>query len=323
MPTGFAFDQSFLNHNTGPGHPECAERATAIMSHLDQQQWIQDLIRIAPKPADEIWIETVHTGHYRERANAACKSGEPYLDSLDVAISSASYDVALLAAGAPLELADAMISGKINNGFALVRPPGHHAENNTALGFCLFNNVAILARYLQAAYGLEKIAIIDWDVHHGNGTQHTFESDPSVMYVSTHQYPFYPGTGSMSETGEGRGKASTLNCPMVAGATDAHYEAAFNDRILPALDRFGPQAVLISAGFDAHADDPLAGILLSTAMYSWMTLRLIEVADKHAQGRIISVLEGGYNLSRIGECVAAHLHELSGSITPHSLVERA
>jgi acetoin utilization deacetylase AcuC-like enzyme len=311
MPTGFVFDQGFLSHSTGPGHPECAERVSAIMTHLDQQQWKSDLTLIAPKPADEKWIETVHTGRYRERARAACKSGAPYLDSMDVAISSASYDVALLAAGAPLALADAMLSGKIQNGFALVRPPGHHAETSTALGFCLFNNVAILARYLQAVHGLEKIAIIDWDVHHGNGTQHTFESDPSVLYVSTHQYPFYPGTGAANETGEGRGKGSTLNCPMPAGATDTHYEAAFNERIMPALDRFAPQAVLISAGFDAHADDPLGGIRLSTAMYSWMTLRLIEIADKHAEGRIISVLEGGYNLSRIGECVAAHLHELS------------
>ncbi|MFT4562037.1 MAG: acetoin utilization deacetylase AcuC-like enzyme [Gammaproteobacteria bacterium] len=311
MSTGFAFDAGFLNHSTGLGHPECAERVSAIMTHLDQQRWIKDLTPISPRPADEKWVETVHTGHYRERALAACQSGAPYLDSMDVAISSASYDVALLACGAPLELADAMMSGKIANGFALVRPPGHHAENSTALGFCLFNNVAILTRYLQAHYGLEKIAIIDWDVHHGNGTQHTFESDPSVMYVSTHQYPFYPGTGNVDETGEGRGKGSTLNCPMSAGATDAHYEAAFIERILPALDRFAPQAVLISAGFDAHADDPLGEILLSTSMYSWMTLRLLEVADKHANGRIISVLEGGYNLSRIGECVAAHLHELS------------
>jgi acetoin utilization deacetylase AcuC-like enzyme len=203
-----------------------------------------------------------------------------------------------------------MMNGEITNGFALVRPPGHHAEVDTALGFCLFNNIAILARYLQKQYGLDKIAIIDWDVHHGNGTQHAFEADPSVLYVSTHQYPFYPGTGAVSEQGVGRGKGSVVNCPMPAGATDSLYRLAFAERIIPALERFAPEAILISAGFDAHAEDPLAEVQLSTDAFTWMTQQLLEVADRHAEGRVISLLEGGYNLSRLGECVATHLNEL-------------
>ncbi len=310
MPTGFAFDAKFTEHDTGAGHPEKPERVTAVMTHLETLPWTDQLRRLAPRPADPQWIEMVHSYTYMRRAAAACADGLPYLDSMDVAISRRSYDVALLAAGAPMILADHMMAGEIQNGFALVRPPGHHAENDKALGFCLFNNVAILARYLQKQYGLDKIAIVDWDVHHGNGTQHTFESDPRVMYVSTHQYPFYPGTGAASERGEGRGRGSVVNCPMPAGATDSAYERAFSEQIMPALDQFAPQAVLISAGFDAHAEDPLAQIQLSTGSFAWMSRQLLEIADRHADGRVISLLEGGYNLSRIGECVATHLDEL-------------
>ncbi len=318
MPTGFAFDPQFTEHDTGVGHPEKPERVTAAMAHLETLSWTNQLLRLAPRPADPQWIEMIHSYTYMRRAAAACSDGLPYLDSMDVAISRRSYDVALLAAGASLVLADHMMAGEIQNGFALVRPPGHHAENDTALGFCLFNNVAILARYLQKQYGLDKIAIVDWDVHHGNGTQHTFESDPSVMYISTHQYPFYPGTGAATEQGEGRGKGSVVNCPMSAGATDSAYERAFTERIMPALDQFAPQAVLISAGFDAHAEDPLAQIQLSTEAFAWMSRQLLEVADRHAGGRVISLLEGGYNLSRIGECVATHLDELRQASAPTS-----
>lgn len=311
MPTGFAYDQKFLDHDTGFGHPEKAARASTIIAHLHRASWFNQLTTVAPQRAQPELIETVHSGAYRRRAAAACADGLPYLDSMDVAISRDSYDVALLAAGAPLALADAMIAGEISNGFALVRPPGHHAEADAALGFCLFNNIAILARYLQNHHGLEKIAIVDWDVHHGNGTQHCFESDPSVFYVSLHQYPFYPGTGGVSEIGEGRGRGSVLNCPMPAGATDSAYERAFAQQIIPALGNFAPQAVLISAGFDAHRDDPLANVALSTNAFTWMSERLLEIAEKHAEGRLISVLEGGYHLQRVAECVGVHLNALS------------
>jgi acetoin utilization deacetylase AcuC-like enzyme len=280
------------------------------MQHLQHLDWFPGLTRYSPRPAERHWVETVHTDEYIRRAESACSAGLPFLDSMDVAISPRSYEVALLAAGAPLALADALVAGEIHNGFALVRPPGHHAEHNTALGFCLFNNVAILARYLQRQHGFDKIAIVDWDVHHGNGTQHTFESDPSVLYVSTHQYPYYPGTGAASERGEGRGKGTIVNCPMRAGSTDSAYELAFMERIIPALEAYAPEVILISAGFDAHRDDPLAEINLSTAAFSWMSERVLEIADHRAGGRVISLLEGGYNLTRLGDCVAAHLVEL-------------
>ncbi len=227
-------------------------------------------------------------------------------------MSDASFDVALLAAGGLLKLADQVLSGEVDNGFALVRPPGHHAEVDTALGFCLFNNVAVCARYLQHRYGLGKVLILDWDVHHGNGTQHTFEEDPSVLYVSLHQYPYYPGTGAASETGLGRGVGATLNCPMPAGAGDEDYRRAFQERILPKIAAFAPEVVMISAGFDAHRADPLAQINVSTECYGWMSERLMEAADEHAHGRIISVLEGGYDLGALPLCVAEHLRVLMG-----------
>jgi acetoin utilization deacetylase AcuC-like enzyme len=203
------------------------------------------------------------------------------------------------------------MQGEAENGFALIRPPGHHAESGEALGFCLFNNVAITAKYLKRRYGLEKILILDWDVHHGNGTQHTFEDDPSVFYVSVHQYPWYPGTGSHSETGTGAGNGATLNCPMPAGSGDEDYRAAFGQTILPAARAFKPDAVLISAGFDAHAADPLGGINLSTNFYRWMTSEVMEIADSSAGGRVISLLEGGYDLDALASCVVAHVEVLT------------
>jgi acetoin utilization deacetylase AcuC-like enzyme len=229
----------------------------------------------------------------------------------DVGVSEQSYDVALLSAGSIMNLADQVIEGHIDNGFQLSRPPGHHAEHDLAMGFCMFNNVAITARYLQQQHGLEKVLIVDWDVHHGNGTQHTFEEDPSVLYVSTHQYPFYPGSGATSETGFGAGQGATLNCPMFAGAGDSEYELAWREKILPQIDAFKPEFVLISAGFDAHQADPLAEINLSTEFYTWMSQRVVEIADQHAAGRLVSILEGGYSLDLLPHCVATHLEVLT------------
>ena len=239
-----------------------------------------------------------------------CEAGARRLDDPDVSISIESFDIARLASGGTLQLIDSVMRGEIDNGFALIRPPGHHAEFNRAMGFCLFNNVAVGARYLQKEYGLDKILILDWDVHHGNGTQHSFEEDPSVMYVSLHQYPFYPGTGAYSETGIGAGQSATVNCPMPAGASDFHYEQAFTERVLPAISKFKPDAVLLSAGFDAHQSDPLAQINLTTEFYSWMSLRMMEIANQFAEGRLVSLLEGGYNLDYLPLCVATHLKVL-------------
>ena len=311
MTTGFVYDERFLEHDAGPHHPERRERLESTIAHLRREEWFDRLQSVPASPCDRAWIESVHDGELIERAREACRRGLPFLDVADVGICPDSYDIALLAAGGALALADGVARAEIDNGFALSRPPGHHAERNVALGFCLFNNVAIAARYLQREHGLDKILILDWDVHHGNGTQHTFESDPSVLYVSTHQYPYYPGTGAMSEDGEGRGRGATLNCPMSAGAGDPEYERAFAERILPKLDEFAPQAVILSAGFDAHAADPLAQIRLSTGFFAWMTERMMEVAERHAGGRLISILEGGYNTEVLPLCVAAHLELLS------------
>lgn len=312
MPTALVYDREFLDHDTGPGHPERPARLTTAMAQLKQAAWFDDLRRVQAAPADLSWIETVHRLDYIRRAAEACRVGQPFLDTPDVMISARSFDVATLAVGAALALADDLIAGHSANGFALLRPPGHHAEHATAVGFCLFNNVAILARYLQRQHGLDKIAIIDWDVHHGNGTQHCFEEDPSVLYVSLHQYPYYPGTGGAGEIGSGRGRGATLNCPMPAGATDSAYEIAFSEQVLPHLAMFKPEAILISAGFDAHRDDPLADVQLSTACYGWMTARVMEIAEQYAGNRVLSLLEGGYHLARTAECIERHLGVLAG-----------
>ena len=312
MTTGFIFDEAFMSHHTGAGHPECAERLSVTMAHLSALPLYDELKHYEPLSVEQELIEANHSSAYLTRARQTCAGGSTFLDSLDVTVSEESYDVALKAAGATIALAEGVINEEISNGFALVRPPGHHAEHDQAMGFCILNNVAILARYLQTIHGLDKVLVLDWDVHHGNGTQHTFEEDPSVLFASTHQYPFYPGTGAWSEMGIGKGRGATLNCPMRAGSDDNDYEAAFMEKILPAIDQFKPEFIIISAGFDAHADDPLGEINLTTGFYGWMTNRVMEMADKHAGGRIVSVLEGGYNLTMLPLCIEEHLNALSG-----------
>ena len=311
MTTGLLFDPVFLEHETSQGHPECRQRLEVSIQHLKQQSWFDTLTQLSPRTADLKWIESVHSFDYIKRAQAACSSGNLFLDSMDVSICPESFNIARKATGAVLEIADKIINKEIDNGLALIRPPGHHAEHDQALGFCLFNNVAILAKYLQKQYQLDKILILDWDVHHGNGTQHTFEADPSVLYISTHQYPFYPGTGAYSETGIHKGAGATLNCPMPAGASDGDYELVFKDQVLPKIDEFRPEAIIISAGFDAHIDDPLGQINLSAEFYAWMTERIMEKAAQYSDNQIISVLEGGYHLGMLPICIEQHLSTLN------------
>lgn len=313
MKTGYIYDQAFLRHETSAGHPECSDRLRTTLSYLNTLKGFNSLTSISPRSISIDELLLCHSQGYVDRARNACLTSQPYLDSMDVSISSDSYDVALLAAGASLSLSDKVIDRSIDNGMLLARPPGHHAERDQAMGFCLFNNVALLARYLQKNHGLDKICILDWDVHHGNGTQHTFEEDPSVFYISSHEYPYYPGTGAHSENGIGKGRGATLNCPLAAGCGDKEYEDIFRQRILPAIDQFQPEFILISAGFDAHKDDPLGHMQISTSFYGWMTLRIMELADKHCQGRIISVLEGGYDLQALAYCVSEHLRALSNT----------
>ncbi len=312
MSTALLYDEIYLSHDAGAHHPERPERLSGTYSHLQKQKWFRSLKLLKPSSAQEPWIQTIHSAEYIARVSEACRRGYSSIDTPDVGICKRSFEIAKLAAGGALTLADALMKGEIENGFALLRPPGHHAEQDFAMGFCLFNNVAILARYLQKKHGLEKILILDWDVHHGNGTQHAFEEDPSVFYVSLHQYPFYPGTGGEYESGRGRGEGATLNCPMGQGARDSDYEHAFCQKILPAIEFFKPDAVLVSAGFDAHEADPLASINLSTEFFGWMTERVMEIAAKHSGGRLISLLEGGYHLDYLPLCTAEHLRVLMG-----------
>jgi acetoin utilization deacetylase AcuC-like enzyme len=234
------------------------------------------------------------------------------LDSPDTGIGPDSYEVALLSVGGVLTAIDKVMMGKISRVFCAVRPPGHHAEKGRAMGFCIFNNVAIGARYLQGKYSLERVLIIDWDTHHGNGTENAFWSDPTVFYISIHQYPHYPGTGSRLEKGIEAGEGYTLNIPLPAGSGNKEYIEAFNELLVPAINTFSPQFILISAGFDAHQDDPLSGMLLTEDGFEEMTRIILQVAQEHCQGRIVSVLEGGYNLIALSRSVERHLYILRG-----------
>ena len=232
------------------------------------------------------------------------QGGIEYLDSMDTAVCPESYDIALKAVGGSISMCDVIMEGRAVNGFCAIRPPGHHAEKNNAAGFCIFNNIAIAARYLQTRHGIKKIAIVDWDVHHGNGTQHSFENDNTIFYISLHQYPHhYPGTGSPSETGIGAGNGYTLNIPMQAGSGDREYLDAFRSRIIPVIDTFQPEIILISAGFDAHRSDPLSSIRLSTDSFAEFTRILKAAADRHSHSRMISFLEGGYDLGSLSDSV--------------------
>ena len=308
---GFLYHPDYLNHDTGDGHPERPDRLRYLMRHLLQSHVWHDLHHLHPVRADEKWIAVVHPESYIEKIQQRCSAGETVLDTGDTHVCKESYNVALLAAGAVIQAVDQVLTGKLERAFCALRPPGHHAETSTVMGFCLFNNVAIGARYAQQKHKVERVAVIDWDVHHGNGTQEIFYEDQSVIYVILHQYPFYPGTGAAGETGEGKGKGFTLNCPMTAGSKEQEYLDAFRERILPALNKFQPELLMISAGFDAHKDDPLANIELTENSFSEMTKMAVEVAEKHCTGRIVSVLEGGYNLEALARSVEVHLNHLT------------
>jgi acetoin utilization deacetylase AcuC-like enzyme len=258
-----------------------------------------------PAPADEKWIRLVHRQHHIDRIRNICNDGHGLLDEGDTVVGEHSFDIAKLAVGAVLQACDAVVAGKVRRAFAAVRPPGHHAEPDRAMGFCLFANVSIAARYLQQRHGIGKVAIVDFDVHHGNGTQAVFKADPSVLFISIHQSPesCWPGTGYAHETGAG----NIVNIPMIAGSRDEHYISAFHGEVLPAIDAFKPEMMLISAGFDAHRDDPLAQIKLDEECFETMTKLLVQAAEVHAGGRVVSSLEGGYNLRALGRSVVRHL----------------
>jgi acetoin utilization deacetylase AcuC-like enzyme len=306
MTSGIVLDERYLQHDPGPGHPERPERIGVFLpAVLDRP----GTTRIAPRLATGDDITLVHGEGHFERV-ARTRALPRFAFDADTPVSAASFDAACLAAGGVLALLDAVVAGQVRNGFALVRPPGHHAERDRAMGFCLFNNVAIGAAHLRARHGLERVLIVDWDVHHGNGTQHSFARDPSVLYISTHRHPFYPGTGAIGEIGDGDGAGFTVNLPFPGGFGDAEYVEAFRTVIEPVALEFAPQLVLISAGFDAHWRDPLGGMAVSEQGFAAIARSLIGVAEQTAGGRCVAVLEGGYDLQATRESARAVLDEL-------------
>jgi len=310
MSTGIVTDEHFLAHDTGAGHPERADRLRAIYRWLDERA-APEWIRVPSRAASAEELGRIHVPEHVERVAASAHLPHYAFDA-DTPVSARSFEAARRAAGGVLALVDAVMAGRVGNGFAFVRPPGHHAERDRAMGFCLFNNVALAAAHLRAAHGLERVMVIDWDVHHGNGTQHAFYRDPSVLFVSTHQFPFYPGTGAAREVGSAEGEGFTLNLPFPAGYGDAQYVAAFADVVEPVARQFAPQFLLVSAGFDAHRRDPLAGMEVSEEGFAKLARILLRVARDVCNGRLVAVLEGGYDLQALTRSVAAVLGEMSG-----------
>ena len=306
---GFIYSEKYLDHKAGDTHPERPDRLTSLISHLKFEGIWDKLTHYAPTKVDRELLTTLHSEEYINRLKEACSTGKTYIDALDCGINERSYDVALLAAGGVVTAIDKIMSEQITNAFCAVRPPGHHAERDKAMGFCFFNNVGIGVLHARK-YELLRAAVIDWDVHHGNGTQHLFEKDPNVLYVSLHEYPHYPGTGAFSEKGEGDGYGTTFNYPMEKGAGNEDYLKIFKTQIDPEIRKFEPDIIFISAGFDAHRDDPLSGINLTHDAYRDMTLIVREWAEEFAGGRIVSVLEGGYNLGSLRRSVREHLMAL-------------
>lgn len=311
--TGIVYDDVYLNHKTAPDHPERPQRLAAIIERLEEKDLYSKLFQIKALPASLEWITKVHTAEYVERVKESCQKGAEFLDTPDTPISEQSFDVALKAAGGVLAAIDAVMAGSIKNAFCAVRPPGHHALKDRAMGFCIFNNVAIAARYIQKHHELERILIVDWDVHHGNGTQAAFYDDPTVLYFSVHQYPFYPMTGSEQERGTGEGINYTINVPLPAGSNDVDYKRAFEDILVPAALSFSPDFVLISAGFDAHEQDTLGSMKVTSEGFAQLTRIVKQIAERCCQGRLVSVLEGGYNLENLADAAEAHIRVLMNS----------
>jgi acetoin utilization deacetylase AcuC-like enzyme len=308
--TGLVVSVAFAEHLTGAGHPERPERTAAIVERLERDGLLAQARVIEPWPATDDDILRCHTPAYLKIVKEDVAEGVQRLSTGDTPLSAASLEAARLAAGGVLAAVDAVMAGSVANAFAVVRPPGHHATPTRGMGFCLFNNVAIAARYVQAKHGVRRVLIADWDVHHGNGTQDIFYEDGSVLFFDTHQHPLYPGTGHATETGDGAGEGRTLNCPFPAGAGRAEIVAAFRDRLVPAADAFKPEFVLVSAGFDSRVDDPLGGFRLTDADFAELTGILKEIAARHAGGRLVSTLEGGYNLAGLAAAAASHVKAL-------------
>jgi acetoin utilization deacetylase AcuC-like enzyme len=301
-------DPEYLKHEPGEFHPERPERIRALLDLVETLDNKRFPI-LPPMAASRSAIESCHGAEYVKLVEATSKTNLYALDG-DTITCRDSFGVGLLAVGGFLRLIDTIAAGEAQNGFALVRPPGHHALRDRAMGFCLFNTIAIGAHHLKKAYRAKRIMIMDWDVHHGNGTQDSFYEDPSVLFISTHQFPYYPGTGAVTEVGVNAGEGFTLNIPLPAGCGDAEYMRVFYDVVVPAAKKFEPEWILVSAGFDPHRRDPLGGMEVTEAGFTGMTRLLIELADQYAGGKIAFLLEGGYDLSALRKSVAAVLEAM-------------
>jgi acetoin utilization deacetylase AcuC-like enzyme len=307
MATLLISHPSFLEHDTGPYHPERPDRLRAILAALDDPAFAE-LIRVAAPAASMEELTRIHPQDYVEAILGVRPGpGEHVQVDADTVMSRGSAEAAQRAAGAVVAGVEAVMEGGVQTAFAAVRPPGHHAAPGIPGGFCLFNNVAVGARHAQVKYGVERVAILDFDVHHGQGTQAVVEPDPTLFYASTHQFPLYPGTGSARERGIAN---NVVNVPLAPGAGGAEFRVAWGERILPALEVFAPELVMVSAGFDAHAADPLAQLEVETDDFIWVTEAFLAVADRYAGGRLVSVLEGGYDLDALAESVATHVQAL-------------
>ncbi|HAL62148.1 MAG TPA: histone deacetylase [Chloroflexi bacterium] len=309
MTTGYVFHPIYLEHNI-PGHPERSERLQRIMQSLESSGTLARLTSVEATPLDLELLSTIHDPNYIKRVEMVAESGGGMLD-LDTYVNAHSYEAALMAAGGLINAVEAVLSGQVDNVFALVRPPGHHALRDQGMGFCLFNNVALAAQCAIEKHGLSRILIADFDVHHGNGTQDAFYERDDVLYFSTHQYPHYPGTGHWREKGQGRGEGYTVNVPLPYGVGDEGYAQAFEEILLPLARRYHPELILVSAGYDAHWADPLAGMRLSTAGFHRLTTTLVSLAEELCQGRLVLTLEGGYDLGALSHSVLATFAALS------------
>lgn len=311
MKAGLVYDPIYLEHDTGD-HVENSRRLVEAMSYLKETGTKEKLISLPARPASLEELEMIHAPEYISYVKSKAENGGGWLDP-DTVMSPKSYAAALYAAGGVLAAVEVVMSGKVDDAFALVRPPGHHATHDRAMGFCIFNNVAIAGETALRKFNLNRVLIVDFDVHHGNGTQDAFYADPKVLYFSTHQHPFYPGTGCMDETGSGRGEGTTVNFPMAAGWGDEEYLRAFNEVLVPVARRFQPQLILVSAGFDAHWADHLAMMKATITGFAQMTRILKELAAELCQGRLVFTLEGGYNLRVVASSIKATFDVLLGN----------